>query len=55
MKWQVETLNHVVDRELESLEPSLKARFLHITELLVTFGPEQVGAPHVEHLVDKPW
>lgn len=55
MKWQVETLNHVVDRELEALEPSLKARFLHISELLETFGPERVGAPHVKHLVDKLW
>jgi len=53
MKWRVETLNHVVDRELESLEPSLKARFLHISELLEAFGPERIGAPHVKHLVDK--
>jgi len=51
MKWQVETLNHVVDRELEALEPSLKARFLHISELLETFGPERVGALHVKHLI----
>jgi len=55
MKWQVETLNHAVDQELDSLEPSLKARFLHIAELLEAFGPERVGAPHVKHLVDKLW
>jgi len=55
MKWQVETLSHAVDQELDSLEPSLKARFLHITELLEAFGPERVGSPHVKHLVDKLW
>ncbi len=55
MNWRLETLNATVDRELDGLEPSLKARFLHIAELLETFGPEQVGAPHVRHLVDKLW
>lgn len=55
MTWKVETLNQAVDRELDTLEPSLKARFLHITGLLETFGPERVGMPHVKHLVDKLW
>jgi phage-related protein len=55
MLWKVETLNSAVDAELEMLEPSLKAKFLHISELLQTFGPDQVGAPHVKHLVDKLW
>lgn len=55
MKWRVETFGAEVDEELESLEPSLKARFLHICELLETFGPNGVGAPHVRHLVEKLW
>ena len=55
MKWRVETFGAVVDEELESLEPSLKARFLHICELLETFGPSGVGAPHIRHLVEKLW
>lgn len=55
MKWRVETLSAEVDEELESLEPSLKARFLHICGLLETFGPAAVGAPHVKHLVEKLW
>lgn len=55
MQWRVETLNPTVDRELDALEPTLKARFLHIAELLETFGPDQVGAPHVKHLVEKLW
>ena len=45
MKWRVETLDARVDAELELLEPSLKARFLHICELLETFGPHEVGLP----------
>jgi phage-related protein len=55
MKWRVETLDARVDAELELLEPSLKARFLHICELLETFGPHEVGFPHVRFLVEKLW
>ena len=55
MKWHIETLDARVDEELASLEPSLKARFLHICELLETFGPRDVGLPHVRFLVDKLW
>jgi phage-related protein len=55
MRWRVETLDARVDAELEMLEPSLKARFLHICELLETFGPSEVGLPHVRFLVEKLW
>ncbi len=55
MRWRVETLDSTVDAELDALEPSLKARFLHICGLLESFGPQQVGAPHVRHLVEKLW
>ena len=51
MKWRVETLDARVDAELEQLEPSLKARFLHICELLETFGPHEVGLPHVRTIL----
>jgi phage-related protein len=55
MTWHVETLNENVNDELNTLEPTLKAKFLHIINLLETFGPSEVGAPHVKHLVDKLW
>ena len=55
MKWRVETLNARVDEELSMLDVSLKARFLHVCELLETFGPSQVGLPHVRFLVEKLW
>jgi phage-related protein len=55
MKWRIETLDARVDEELESLDPSLKARFLHICELLEAFGPSNVGLPHVRFLVERLW
>ena len=55
MRWHVETLDARVDAELELLDPSLKARFLHICELLESFGPREVGLPHVRFLVEKLW
>jgi phage-related protein len=55
MTWRVETLDARVEKELESLETSLKARFLHICELLETFGPNEVGLPHVRFLIGKLW
>jgi hypothetical protein len=39
MTWHVETLNENVNDELNTLEPILKAEFLHIINLLETFGP----------------
>lgn len=55
MTWKVETLNSAVDAELRLLEPSLKARFLRISELLEIGGPDRVGMPHVRHLSGKLW
>ena len=53
--WTVLILNHAVQKELDALEPQLKARFLHICELLETFGPSHVGMPHVKYLTGKLW
>ena len=53
--WVILILNHAVQKELDALEPDLKARFLHICELLETFGPSAVGMPHVRHLTGKLW
>ena len=53
MSWRVETLNRTVDSELESLPAGIRARFVHIAELLETFGPFQVGMPYVKPLGRK--
>lgn len=33
----------------------LQARFLHIADLLESFGPQQVGLPHIRPLGNKLW
>lgn len=38
-----------------SLPADMRARFLHIAEMLVDFGPHRVGMPHVRHLEGKLW
>ena len=55
MNWTVETLNEDVDRELDALEPSFKAKFLHIAGMLEAFGPHKVREPYVKHLDQKLW
>ncbi len=53
--WTVEVLNDVVEAELLSLPKDMQARFLRISELLESFGPQRVGLPHVRPLGDKLW
>lgn len=55
MKWTVETLNEVVDAEVEALPADMRARLAHISRLIEEMGLEHVGEPHVKHLEDKLW
>ena len=55
MKWTVETLNEVVDAEVEALPADMRARLAHISSLIEEVGLEQVGQPHVKHLQDQLW
>jgi len=55
MNWSVETLNETVDAELEMLDPSFKAKFLHIAEMLESLGPHKVREPYIKHLENKLW
>jgi phage-related protein len=55
MAWVVETLNAVVDRELEALPADQKARFLRIAELIEAKGLGNVREPYVRHLVAALW
>lgn len=41
--------------ELKALPNDMQARFVRIAELLETFGPQQVGMPHVRPLAGKLW
>ena len=53
--WSVETLNGVVDAELEQLPADMRARFVYISRLIEAFGLEQVREPHVKHLQGSLW
>jgi hypothetical protein len=55
MAWIVETLNSVVDAELEALPADMRARFWYISRLIEEFGLERVREPHVKHLCDSLW
>jgi phage-related protein len=55
MTWSVETLNPVVDAELEALPADRLARFRHISQLIEEFGLERVREPHVKHLRGSLW
>ena len=52
--WTV-TLHPLAEPELHALPADMKARFLHIAELLQDFGPQRVGLPHVRPLENKLW
>jgi phage-related protein len=55
MGWTVETLNKVVDAELEELPADMRARFVYISRLIELFGLEQVREPHVKRLSGPFW
>jgi hypothetical protein len=55
MAWAVETLNDVVDAELEEWPADMLARFHHISQLIEEFGLERVREPHVKHLSGSLW
>ncbi len=55
MAWTVETLNGVVDAELEALPADMRARFHHISNLIEEFGLDRVREPHVKHLHGPLW
>ncbi len=55
MKWSVETLNVLVDEELNALPVDMRARFIRITQLIESVGLPNVYEPHVKHLEDDLW
>jgi hypothetical protein len=51
----VETLNSVVDAELEALPAEMRARFVHLARLIEAVGLETMREPHVKHLRGPLW
>ena len=54
MAWTVDLCPEAAT-ELLAMPADIRARFVRIVELLQTFGPQQVGMPHVRHLEGKLW
>ena len=52
--WTVQ-VNPPAEAELVLMPADIRARFVHIAEMLEQFGPQQVGMPHVRFLQDKLW
>ncbi|TXT23307.1 MAG: hypothetical protein FD134_2212 [Gallionellaceae bacterium] len=53
-QWTV-TAHPLAEAELKALPADMRARFLHIAELLETFSPMKVGMPHIRPLEGKLW
>jgi hypothetical protein len=55
MGWVVETLDEIVDTEVEALPEDMRARLARIAKLIEDKGLERVGEPHVKHLEGRLW
>jgi phage-related protein len=53
-KWSIELIEAAED-ELADLPADMKARFLHIAEMVEELGPHRVGMPHLRHLEGDLW
>jgi phage-related protein len=54
-EWKIKFVNEKAEEEVLSLSADLKAKFLHVTEMIITLGPHNVGLPHVRSLGNKLW
>jgi phage-related protein len=55
MTWTVETLNEIVDAEVEALPEDMRARLARIAKLVEDKGLEHMAEPHVKHIEDRLW
>lgn len=55
LEWKIKFVNAKAEDEILGLSPDLKAKFLHVTEMILAFGPHNVGFPHVKPLENKLW
>jgi hypothetical protein len=55
MSWVVETLNEIVDDELDALPIDLRARFVRLAQLIELHGLTALPRDAVKHLEDKLW
>jgi phage-related protein len=55
MAWTVETLNSIVDDEIDALPVDMRARLSRIANLIATAGLEAVHEPHIKHIEGALW
>jgi phage-related protein len=55
MSWIVETLDEIVDAEVQALPEDMRARLARIAQLIEEKGLEHVGEPHVKHIEGRIW
>jgi phage-related protein len=55
LSWTVETLNEIVDAEVESLPEDMRARLARVARLIEEHGLERVGEPHLKHMEGRLW
>jgi phage-related protein len=55
MVWTVETLNAVVDAEVDALPADMRAQLTRISSMIEEFGLERMREPHVKHLQGPIW
>ena len=53
--WDIAFVNEAAEKEVLGLSVDLKAKFIHIAEMLLDFGPQKVGLPHVRPLEKGLW
>ena len=55
MGWTVETLNAVVDAEVATLPPDMRAKLARLTFLIQEFGLGQLREPQAKHIEGRLW
>ncbi len=53
--WKVEFLDETVESEFDSFPPAVKAKAVHIAQMISEFGLSNIGMPYVKHLQGKIW
>lgn len=55
MAWIVETLNTLVDAEVNALPADMRAHLTRLSFMIQDFGLERMREPHVKHLQGPLW
>jgi phage-related protein len=54
-QWTVEFLNQTVEAEFDRFPAEIRAKTVHISNLIREFGLPNIGLPYIRHIQDKIW